>query len=56
MKAIISIELEIDGKWEEDDKEKLQLMIMDNPGDRVWQIDEDRLNIVAVSLDCAVVE
>ena len=54
MKAILEIELEIDGKWTKEDRELLIDKIMDDPGGRVWEIDEDRLLVFAKSMTCEV--
>ncbi len=47
MKAIIEIDLEIDGEWESSDKQRLIEMIAKYPGNSVWEIDEDRLAVLA---------
>ena len=56
MKAIIEIELEIDGEWSADDKDRLIDMIYDTPGGRVWEIDEDRLAVLAKSTSVEIME
>uniref|UniRef100_A0A6M3LUM6 Uncharacterized protein n=1 Tax=viral metagenome TaxID=1070528 RepID=A0A6M3LUM6_9ZZZZ len=50
MKAILEIELEIDGEWLSSDKDRLIEMIFNNPGNGVWEIDEDRLAVLANSM------
>lgn len=55
MKAIIEIELEIDGEWQESDKDKLIEMIMENPHFGGWTVDEERLNVMAQSLSCDII-
>jgi anti-anti-sigma regulatory factor len=50
MKAIIEIELEIDGEWAPGDKETLEMLISENPSDGVWIIDEDRLAVLSRSM------
>jgi hypothetical protein len=50
VKAIIEIELDIDGEWKPGDKDRLIDMIFENPGHRTWEIDEDRLDVIAKSM------
>lgn len=50
MKAIIEIELEIDGEWTPGDRESLEGLISENPTDGVWIIDEDRLVVLSRSI------
>jgi hypothetical protein len=50
MKAILEIDLEIDGEWKPEDKDRLIEMIFKNPGNAVWEIDEDRLAVFANSI------
>jgi hypothetical protein len=56
MKAIIEIELEMDGQWLPADRDKLIDMIMDNPGHGGWNIDEDRLVVFAKSISCRLLK
>lgn len=48
MKAIIEIELEVDGEWRKSDKKILIENILAHPEYWAWTIEEDRLNIVAI--------
>jgi hypothetical protein len=50
MKAIIEIELEIDGEWKNSDKQRLIEMILESPGNGIWEIDEDRLVVLAKAM------
>ncbi len=50
MKAIIEIELEIDGEWRPADKDRLLDLIMSNPQYLVWTVEEDRLNVFGISM------
>jgi hypothetical protein len=56
MKAIIEIELEIDGEWRESDKDKLADMIMTCPHHGGWMVDEDRLNVFSNSVSIEIME
>ena len=49
MKAILEIELEIDGTWEWGDDDRLMDMILDHPEHGGWTVDEDRLNVFATT-------
>ena len=49
MKAILEIELEIDGTWEPGDDDQLMDMILDHPEYGGWTVDEDRLNVFATT-------
>jgi hypothetical protein len=55
MKAIIEIDLDIDGEWREEDRERLVGLIIENPGNRAWVIDTARLIIFAKSISCEVI-
>jgi hypothetical protein len=55
MKAIIEIELEIDGQWLKTDKDVLIDRIMDNASAGLWDIDEDRLIVIQRSMTCRLV-
>jgi hypothetical protein len=54
MKAIIEIELGIDGEWEAQDEETLVDMILENPHHGGWMVNEDRLYVVAESMTCEI--
>ena len=56
MKAIIEIELEIDGEWKPEDKEELIDLILSAPHQGVWEVDEGRLAIIAKSMSAEIVE
>ena len=56
MKAIIEIELEIDGEWLDSDKDRLSEMILENPHYGAWEVDEDRLAVLANSMTCELME
>jgi hypothetical protein len=48
VKAIIEIDLEIEGEWEGEDSGRLEELILENPHFGAWEID-DRLVIFAKS-------
>ena len=56
MKALIEIELEIDGEWVPADRQLLEQAILDNPHYGAWEIDEGRLNIMANSMSIEILE
>lgn len=56
MKAIIEIELEIDGEWRPEDKDRLCELITANPHYGSWTVDEDRLNVLGNSTTVAIEE
>ena len=56
MKAILEIELEIDGEWEPGDMDRLRQMIFENPHHGIWEIDEDRLAVLANSMSVEIKE
>jgi len=56
MRAILKINLEIDGEYRESDKDRIIDLILSNPGYAVWVIDADRLAIIAKSTSCEIVE
>jgi hypothetical protein len=49
MKAIIEIDLEIDGEWRIGDTDTVAEKIMDKPHHKLWVIDKDRLIVFANS-------
>lgn len=56
MKAIIEIELEIDGEWATGDKETLEMLISENPSDGVWVVEEDRLAVLSRSMTVEILD
>lgn len=54
MKAIIEIELEIDGMYKPNDDEILIDKIFENAGAGVWEIEEGRLLIYPRSMTCEI--
>jgi hypothetical protein len=56
MKAVIEIDLEIDGDWRDSDKKTLLQMISKNPHHGIWEIDEDRCVVLAQSMTVEITE
>jgi len=55
MKAVVEIELEIDGEWKgKQDKVTLIDRILENAGAGAWEIEEDRLIIFPRSMTCRI--
>ena len=56
MKALIEIDLEIDGEWRPEDKDRLIEMILANPHHGGWTVDEDRLVVFNGSVTVEITE
>ena len=47
MKAILEIELEVDGEWRPGDTDRLLDLILEHPENGGWTVEEDRLVVLA---------
>ena len=56
MKAIIEMELEVDGEWQPGDKDLLIEAMFKNPHYGVWELDDERIAVLANSMTVEIVE